>query len=187
MGIRGREYTRTHTLQGIVELHNPKRSAPVPMRTTVSTAFLIAAVLALAPCRTALAAEDGPECFSRYTKTNVCDYARSAQASVAPTLPMKLSADTTLASVAVAGPRIVFVAALSYSAEQAEAVAKSRGMSMQSWSTQVDDYTQNSVCSMEVLAAFVRLGGEVQYFYKGSDGRVLFSPLVGRDDCLKRR
>jgi hypothetical protein len=81
----------------------------------------------------------------------------------------------------------VFVAALSYSAEQAEALARSRGVSMQSWSTQVGDYTQNTVCSMNALAAFVRLGGEVQYFYKGADGRVLFSPVGGRDDCLKRR
>jgi hypothetical protein len=40
---------------------------------------------------------------------------------------------------------------------------------------------------MDAVAAFVRLGGEVQYFYKGADGTVLFSPLVGRDDCLKRR
>ncbi|MET4233364.1 hypothetical protein ABIA85_006657 [Bradyrhizobium sp. LA6.10] len=157
------------------------------MRTSVPTAFLIAVALAPLPCSTASGAEDGPECFSQYTKTNVCGYARTAQAAVAPTLPMKASANLTIVSVAAAGPRLVYVAAMSSSAAEAEAMARARGISMQDWAAQVDDYTRNSVCSMEALAAFVRLGGEVQYFYKGSDGRVLFSPLVGRDDCLKRR
>lgn len=154
------------------------------MRTTAPTAFLIAAALTL-PCSTIFAAEDGPECFSRYTKTNVCDYARSAQAAVAPTLPMKASANLTIVSVAAAGPRLVYVAAMSSSAAEAEATATARGITMQNWAAQVQDYTRNSVCSMEALAAFVGLGGEVQYFYKSTDGRVLFSPLVGRNDCRK--
>ncbi|MCK1618036.1 hypothetical protein IVA96_15565 [Bradyrhizobium sp. 159] len=157
------------------------------MRTTVPAAVLTAAALALMPCSTAFAAEDGPECFSQYTKTNVCDYARSAQAAVAPTLPMKASANLTIVSVAAAGPRLVYVAAMSSSAAEAEATATARGITMQDWAAQVEEYTRNSVCSMEALAAFVGLGGEVQYFYKGADGRVLFSPLVGRNDCLKRR
>lgn len=100
---------------------------------------------------------------------------------------MKASGNLTIVSVMAAGPRLVYVAAMSSSATEAEALARARGISMQDWARQVEDYTRNSVCSMEALAAFVRLVGEVQYFYKGADGRVLFSPMVGRDDCLKRR
>lgn len=114
------------------------------------------------------------------------EYARTAQSRAAPTLPMKLNADTTLVSVAAVGPRIVFVAAMSLLADDAEAMAKSHGITMHDWAKRVEEYTRNSICSMNMMAAFVRLGGEVEYVYKAADGRVLFSPMVGRNDCLNR-
>jgi len=156
------------------------------MRAAGLTFFLNAAALD-ASSTSAVAAEDGPECFSPYTKTNVCEYARTAQAATAPTLPMKLNANLTIATVAAVGPRLIYTAVLNLTAAEAEAMANGRGISMQDWAAKMGDNTRNSVCSMDALAAFVRLGGEVQYLYKTADGRVLFSPLVQRSDCLNSR
>jgi hypothetical protein len=51
-----------------------------------------AAVLTCCGAGPGIAAEDRPECFSKYTKTNICDCARTAQAHAAPMLPMRLNA-----------------------------------------------------------------------------------------------
>lgn len=126
----------------------------------------------------AVAADDGAECFSKYTKTNVCDYARKAQAQAVPTLPMRLNAQVSVTSVMAIGPRLVFVAQWNLTSAQAQALVQERGTTMQEWGASVQKVTQNSVCTQESTAAFIRLGGEVQYIYKGPDGSITFSPLV---------
>ena len=94
------------------------------------------------------ASEDGPECFSKFTKFNVCEKAREAQAGLAATLPMKLNANITM-STAVADLTL-----------------------------KMDVATKNSVCSLGLMAAFVRLGGQVQYLYRTLDGSIVLSPVV---------
>src|ERR1700741_3543433 len=56
------------------------------------------------------AAEDGPECFSKFTKFNVCEKAREAQVGLAATLPMKMNANITMSTAIVSGPRLVITA-----------------------------------------------------------------------------
>src|SRR4030088_3486372 len=55
-------------------------------------------------------AQDGSECFSRFTKLNVCEKAREAQAGLAATLPMKLNANITMSTAIVQGPRVYITA-----------------------------------------------------------------------------
>jgi hypothetical protein len=154
-------------------------------RRSSSLASVLPATILLCCASRSLAADDGPECFSKYTKTNVCDFARQAQATVAPTLPMQINGNVIIVSAVVAGPRLVFVAAWKIRAAEAEAMVRSRGASMDDWKSNVLVATRNTVCSQEVTAAFVRLGGQVQYLYKDPDGQILFSPLV--DACPPTR
>jgi hypothetical protein len=52
--------------------------------------------------------------------------------------------------------------------------------SHEQWATAMQQATQNYVCGVEPLAAFVRLGGQMQYNYVTSDNFLAFSPLVDR-------
>jgi hypothetical protein len=96
-----------------------------------------AAVLTCCGPGPGIAAEDRPECFSKYTKTNICDCARTAQAHAAPMLPMRLNAQVSLTSVMAIGPRLVFIAQWNLTSAQAEALVLERGTTMQEWSASI--------------------------------------------------
>jgi hypothetical protein len=38
--------------------------------------------------------------------------------------------------------------------------------------------TRNSVCTQTFMAAFLGLGGQVQYLYKTEDGYIVLAPVV---------
>jgi hypothetical protein len=135
----------------------------------------VAAVLVASPA----AAFDGPECFSKFTKTNICEFARTAQAEVANGLPMKLNNNVTLVTAVVAGTKLIINASFQMTKAGAEALAAERGITMASWNEKMVEYTRNSVCSDKLLSAFVRLGGQLQYIYKTLDGFPIFQPEVG--------
>lgn len=115
-------------------------------------------------------AQDGPECFSRHTKTNVCEHARNAQAQIVSSLPMKVSNNLTLVSAMALGPKLLINASFGMTKASAEKLAIERGSTMAAWTENVIGYTRNSVCGDKILAAFVRLGGRMQYIYKTLDG-----------------
>lgn len=123
---------------------------------------------------------DGPECFSEVTKTNICEYARSAQAQIASALPMKLNKNVTLTTAVVDGPKLIIIAGFQMTRAAAEALAAQNGITMAVWNDRMIDYTQNSVCADKLLSAFVRLGGRMQYNYKTLDGFSIFQPEVAK-------
>lgn len=124
------------------------------------------------------AAADGPECFSKYTKMNICEYARGAHAEMVNVLPMKLSNNVTIVTAVVVGPRLVMGASFQMTKAAAEALATERGITMTAWADKIAEATTNSVCGDKQLSAFVRLGGQVQYVYKTLDGFPIFQPAV---------
>lgn len=123
-------------------------------------------------------AEDGPECFSKYTRTNVCEFARRAQADLAASLPMRISSNVTLATALVAGPRVIITAMFDMTKASAEDLAAQNHITMTQWASKLDVTTKNTVCSHPKLGAFVRLGGQIQYQYKALDGFILFDPTI---------
>jgi hypothetical protein len=123
-------------------------------------------------------AQDGKECFSEVTKYNVCEKARDIQRTVAPSLPMQMSANITLSMVSVAGPRVIIMAIWRINKPDLDNSLRAVGMSLTDLGARMSQFTRNSVCSQDFMAAFIRLGGEVQYLYKTDDGYVVLSPVV---------
>jgi hypothetical protein len=140
-------------------------------------------ILTLIAClfvTSAHAAEEDPSCFSPVMGFNVCDAARKLQAAGATMLPQKMNANLTIVSVIAAGPRLIFTAMWRLSKADMEATQQQGGFTRDQWSANIQQATQNSVCSGRATAAFVRLGGQVQYLYMTSDGFRAFEPLVER-------
>lgn len=133
---------------------------------------------ALASNARAAAAEDGPECFSKFTKFNVCEKAREAQAGLAATLPMKMNANITMSTAITQGPRVIITAIWNIDKAEFDARLQANNITVADLSSKMDVATKNSVCSLELMAAFVRLGGQVQYNYRTLDGFIVLSPLV---------
>jgi hypothetical protein len=139
----------------------------------ISAALLFSASIA--------AAQDGKECFSEVTKYNVCEKARDIQRIVAPSFPMKMNANITLSMVSVAGPRVIIIAMWRIKKPDLDASLVAGRMSLADLDARMSQSTRNSVCSQAFMAAFIRLGGQVQYLYKTEDGDIVLSPVV--TDC----
>jgi hypothetical protein len=123
-------------------------------------------------------AQDGPDCFSKFTHFNICEKAREYQHALAATLPMNLSANITLSTVAVIGPRVSITAIWHTSKADMDTSLGAGNMSHSDFEKRMDQLTRNSVCSQNAMAAFVRLGGQMQYIYKTEDQFVVLSPTV---------
>jgi hypothetical protein len=123
-------------------------------------------------------AQDGPECFSKFTNFNVCEHAREAQAGLAVTLPMKMNTNITMSAAVVQGPRIIVTAIWNIDKAEFDARINANSTTLADLTLKMDAATKNSVCSTDALAAFVRLGGQVQYAYRTLDGVMVLSPLV---------
>jgi hypothetical protein len=133
---------------------------------------------ALASDARAAAAGDGPECFSKFTKFNVCEKAREAQAGLAATLPTKMNANITMSTAIAQGPRVIITANWNIDKAEFDARLQANNTTVADLTSKMDVATKNSVCSLDVMAAFVRLGGQVQYAYRTLDGFIVLSPLV---------
>ena len=84
----------------------------------------------------------------------------------------------TLVTAVVAGTKSIINASFQMTKAGAEALAAERGITVVSWNEKMVEYTRNSVCSDDVLSAFVRIGGQLQYVYKTLDGFPIFQPEV---------
>lgn len=127
---------------------------------------------------TSAPAQDGPECFSQFTKFNVCEKAREMHGLLAAQLPQKMNANITLAGAFVAGRRVIIKGSWAATRSQIAQMALENGISQKQWGELVQQATQNLVCSNAVLSAFVRLGGQMQYVYQSTDNFEIFSALV---------
>lgn len=123
-------------------------------------------------------AEDGKDCFSPMTKFNICEMAREMQRELAASLPVKMNANITLSMASVVGPRIAVIAIWHKKKSEVDALLQQGGMSLSDLEARMAQATRNVVCSQSALAAFIRLGGQVQYFYRTDDAITVMSPLI---------
>lgn len=146
--------------------------------------FMRASITALAMLHLGaveLRAADGPECFSPHLKVNVCEKAREAQAGIARSLPMVLNSTMTMESITVFGKRLAFTIRWHLTKSEydnAFIAANDRLLGPGVARLKAEAMATNGVCGNPPVAAFVRLGGEIQYNYATSDGIMLFQPLV---------
>lgn len=124
------------------------------------------------------AAQDGQECFSKYAKVNVCEHARRIHGDLTRALPMRLNSNVTLVMAAVAGPQLTVVANWAITKADHDQRLGSAGTFGENMAAKIQSMTDNSVCSQPVNAAFVRLGGRIQYIYRSLEGFALYSPTV---------
>ena len=140
-----------------------------------AVAIIVAGMLLIAD---GAVAQDGAECFSKYTKFNICEKAREFQRTLALSLPMTMNANITLTMAAAEGPRVVIIAIWHISKADMDASLRVGNMSLTDLEARMNEGTQNSVCSQDAMAAFIRLGGQMQYIYKTEDQFVVLSPTV---------
>ena len=122
-------------------------------------------------------AEDDP-CLSKLTKTDICAYAKEMQVKTARSLPMPISSTVTVRSIIADGPRTVLGAVWAQTDTEIEARLAATGVARPALVQKIAEMTRNYVCRTDDLAAFVRLGGEMQYVYVTRDNFPVASPLV---------
>lgn len=110
------------------------------------------------------------ECLSRYSKTDVCEYARNLTSEMAPSLPMQLNQNMSLESIASIKNIIQLVAQLRYDRKYLETLYHSRGLKLSEFEGAMRRSVDSMCAEGNPLGAFVRLGGELMYVYRFSDG-----------------
>ena len=121
-------------------------------------------------------AQDG--CSGNDGLTDLCQNAQLISGELADLLPLQISSDMTLAGVIAIENAVIFRVLWPSTHDDLERRLVSNGMSWAGVQSDLQNFTQNAVCSQSVLTRFVLLGGEVEYIYQSSDGVRIASPIV---------
>ena len=97
-------------------------------------------------------------------------HAKEAVAEMSPNLPMQISKNLTIRTVAAFDTTLAMVAMLAYDYDYLKSAAAAGGVTPESLKPKMQVMTINMVCSDKSLSAFVQLGGKVQYIYQFNDG-----------------
>ena len=123
-------------------------------------------------------AEDIAGCLSEFTNFDICKDAQNIQQHVSPLLPIKMNSEMTFLSIIAIGPKLgININWLLSKSELAERL-KLNNLTDQQLEVKMQVQSENYVCNTENLAAFVRLGGEIQYHYLTTDNFPIASPIV---------
>jgi hypothetical protein len=122
-------------------------------------------------------------CIPNSINFDVCAEARKMQAGMASHLPMKMNQNMTLLSVIAIEKRVAMTVVWNMSNGELEQTLKISNMTRSDLVEKMRGQTKTMVCSGEKspTAAFVRLGGEIQYMYRTQDGFPIVEALV--NDC----
>lgn len=151
------------------------------MRENTHKILILLIWLGVASAAAPIMANDGLECFSKYTRTNVCAYARDAQAKFASILPMQISQNVTVVSAAALGPMLMITARWELTKVDLDQRLLANRMSRAQLEANMLSLAQNNACGSPQMAAFVRLGGKVRWSYNTSDHFPIASPTI--DAC----
>lgn len=125
-------------------------------------------------------AEDIASCLSKFTNFNICKDAQNIQQHVAPLLPIKMNSEMTFLSIIAIGPKLGINISWVLSKSELVERLKLNNLTDQELEVKMQVQSQNYVCNNENLAAFVRLGGEIQYHYLTTDNFPIASPVVSK-------
>ena len=110
------------------------------------------------------------ECFAKYSKTNICDFAKKVQREMAPSLPMQISSNLVVRNIVSVGPLVQISAMLKYNENFMNNSLKKQGVKRSLVDARMRKMTQNVVCSNDAMSAFLGLGGKIAYHYNFNDG-----------------
>jgi hypothetical protein len=118
------------------------------------------------------------ECIPNIVDFDVCEHASMIQQEVAPTLPMPVNGNMTLQHVLASGPRLSVVIVWHIENANVERGLTDSGLDRSGLAEMMDEHAYNMACGQEVLAAFVRLGGQIEYVYRTIDAHPVHAPIV---------
>jgi hypothetical protein len=137
--------------------------------------IIIACMMASAP--SALA--QGPEeCRANYGNVDLCAAAQTIRGHVAPRLPLRLAADMTVTTISATGRRITMSATWGLTKAQFREQLTIRHITAEQFAGHLERLTKRLACSSKPEAAFVTLGGEIEYHYVTSDGYAIAEPVI---------
>tara|TARA_R110002074_G_scaffold402320_1_gene606895 strand:- start:1123 stop:3207 length:2085 start_codon:yes stop_codon:yes gene_type:complete len=121
------------------------------------------------------------ECSDQKTNFDVCDYAKEYAQKFSRSLPMDISQSMSIESVAAIENSLTMIVQLRHDREFIEKLYDRRGQNLSDYE-EVLKNTLDSMCSKEnPVGAFIRLGGEVRFIYRFSDGERFLS--VEKNNC----
>jgi hypothetical protein len=121
------------------------------------------------------------ECKAKYGPIDLCARARSISDRIAPALPMRVSSELTITTIVAAGNRVIMTATWELTEAQYREQLTSRHITPEQFEAHMQRLTQRLACRAEAAAAFVTLGGQIQYSYVSSDGHLIVAPVI--DNC----
>jgi hypothetical protein len=127
---------------------------------------------------TSATAQVSKECRANYGEVDLCAAARTIRDHIAPTLPVRLAADMSLATITATGRRIVMSATWGLTEAQFREQLTIRHITAEQFAAHLQRLTKRLACSSKPEAAFVTLGGEIEYRYVASDGFAIAAPLI---------
>lgn len=121
------------------------------------------------------------ECLSKYTKTDVCEYAKKLANEMAPSLPMQLNQNMSLESIIAIKNVIQLVAQLHFDRTYLENLYASRGLKLADFEAAMRKSVDNMCSKGNPVGAFIGLGGELRYVYRFIDGEQFLT--VVKETC----
>jgi hypothetical protein len=124
-------------------------------------------------------AQSTDECFPNLIKFDVCSAAKKMQGEMAKSFPMNVSRNMTLMTAAAFGPRLAVMAVWHMTGSALNEMLIESGMTHEQLASRMNQDAQTFVCGQkQPTAAFVRLGGQIQYIYITDDYIPVASPTI---------
>ena len=144
------------------------------LRTIISLAFIL-------PLAGPALGQLPDECKAKYGPIDLCARARTISDRLAPALPMRVSSEMTITTIMAAGNRVIMTATWELTEAQYREQLTIHHITPEQFEAHMQRLTQRLACGQEAAAAFVSLGGQIQYSYVSSDGHPIVAPVI--DNC----
>lgn len=123
-----------------------------------------------AAASTSALAQISEGCRGNYGAVDLCAAARTIRDPVAPKLPLRLASDMSVTTITASGRRIIMSATWGLTEAQYREQLTVRHITEEQFADHLQRLTTRLACSSKPEAAFVTLGGEIEYHYVASDG-----------------
>jgi len=122
-------------------------------------------------------------CFSDLTRFDLCQHAKETASEADAYFPIQINGDMSLRSLRNEGPSLALTAVWELSQSEIEARLSLNGMSSEEMRDMLKTVGAQNACGTEILSAFLRLGGALNYRYLDSGYRTLHDFSVRSEDC----
>ena len=111
------------------------------------------------------------ECFSKYTRFNLCETAKEIAKASVISYPQKVDKELTILSMRSEGTEIISLAMWELNYEELEHRMLANSTSLGQLKNKLETASRNYVCNHRELSALIRLGGKINYDYVTKDRR----------------